>query len=63
MEKGKKPDCHCKNNNPLACFPGGAGICDKADCTEVKPGCGWLLLETCDGMCDGTLIDNPVIIE
>lgn len=49
----EKLDCNCKIENPIACFPAGP-TCDETDCSSVNYGCGWLLLQSCDGRCGGS---------
>lgn len=43
------PDCNCKKDHVLACFPG-PDECQSTDCDQ-KGGCGWLYMQTCTGKC------------
>lgn len=44
-----EPDCNCAMNSYFTCLPW-PNNCSKADCEE-KSGCGFLMSQTCDGMC------------
>lgn len=44
--------CHCKVNNLFACFPT-VDECIKGKCNSKARGCGWVLFEDCDGLCNG----------
>ena len=43
-------DCNCRESNPLSCF-GGIDDCMKIECYNISYGCGWLLLQSCNGKC------------
>ena len=51
-ETSEHENCNCHLNNPLACFPDTSVTCEDNTCEEVDKGCGWLLMQSCNGVCD-----------
>lgn len=49
MAKGES-DCNCSVGSMFTCFPW-PNNCSGSDCKE-KSGCGFLMQQTCDGMCN-----------
>lgn len=46
-----KLDCDCNINHDFCNFPSSAPACEKSTCTELVKGCGWLCVQTCNGLC------------
>lgn len=45
-------NCHC-NTSILSDFCNGDGICKRTMCEEELLGCGWILVQSCNGECSG----------
>lgn len=49
-ENSTTPACNCRVGHIFACFEGN-DECKTIDCDETDIGCGWLLLQDCNGKC------------
>jgi hypothetical protein len=47
--------CDCNLSSIATCLATGLS-CEKSDCDSTVHGCGWFLVNSCDGICGGDLI-------